>query len=156
MGLVHEETGQSLGAGGEVNRRLREIPTEHLHRVASRLLILVMQNKAPKAFPCQGINPQTKALPAVGTQRAQQRRPRSANRAVGAGRRGTNAPRSRHGALRESALGNGIVPDRPVRPGRSAGRRSHRRAGLRESRTRATAGRSRGTGAHPHRRPAGR
>lgn len=64
MGLGHEETGQSLDASAEVNRRLREIPTEHLHRVAARVQILVMQRQAPKAFLRQGTKPQTSALAA--------------------------------------------------------------------------------------------
>lgn len=72
MGLGQEEAGQSLGPGDEVNRRQAENPRERPHRLASRLLILVMENKTPKAFLCQGLKPKINALLDARTQQAYQ------------------------------------------------------------------------------------
>lgn len=74
MGLGQEEeeaqAGRSLGPGDAINCRQVEKPRERPFTLASRMLILVMENKTPKAFLCQGIKPQMKAPPVARTRQA--------------------------------------------------------------------------------------
>lgn len=76
-GLGQEETeaGQSLGPGDAINCRQVENPRERPLTLASCMLILVMENKTPKAFLCQGITPQMKALPVARTRPAHRAEP---------------------------------------------------------------------------------
>lgn len=100
-----------------------------------------MQNKVPKAFLCPGIKPQTNAAGCGHTAGIAIRAKTTAERErSGQSRFPSTEPCGRLRCVMGMAAARPL-PQRPARAGRAP---ASRRAVLRESRTRATAGRSRG------------